>query len=65
MEKKELKVIECSGSYYEIGRQYGKACRESVAGSVETLFRDIGMFQKASKGDIIAAAKKYLPLVER
>jgi isopenicillin-N N-acyltransferase-like protein len=63
-EKKEFKVVECSGTFYEIGKQYGTACSDSLVGSVESLFRDIGMFQKASKEDIIANAKKYLPLVE-
>jgi isopenicillin-N N-acyltransferase-like protein len=63
-EKKEFKVVECSGTFHEIGKQYGTACRDSLVGSIESLFRDIGMFQKASKGDIIANARKYLPLVE-
>jgi isopenicillin-N N-acyltransferase-like protein len=64
-EKKEFKVIECSGSFYEIGKKYGIACRDSLVGSINSLFRNIGMFQKAGKEDIIANAKKYLPLVER
>ncbi len=63
-EKKEFRVIECSGSFYEIGRQYGESCRASLVGSIESLFKDIGMFQKAGKEDIIANARKYLPLVE-
>jgi len=64
MKKNVLKVVECGGSFYEIGRQYGTSCRESLVGSVESLFRDIGMFQKAGKQDIIATARKYLPIVE-
>jgi isopenicillin-N N-acyltransferase-like protein len=63
-EKKEFKVIECSGTFYEIGRQYGVSCRDSLVTSINSLFRDITMFQKASKKDIIATAQKYLPLVE-
>src|SRR4030042_5903695 len=64
-EKKEFKIIECSGSFYEIGKQYGIACRDNLVSSINSVFRDIGMFQKASKEDIIVTAKKYLPLVER
>ena len=63
-EKKEFRVIECSGTFYEIGKQYGIACHDSLTSSINTLFRDISMFQKVSKEDIIATAKKYLPLVE-
>ncbi|OGN88431.1 MAG: hypothetical protein A2158_01055 [Chloroflexi bacterium RBG_13_46_14] len=64
-EKKEFKIIECSGTFYEIGKQYGIACRDNLVSSINSVFRDIGMFQKASKEDIIVTAKKYLPLVER
>ncbi len=63
-EKKEYRIVECGGSFYEIGRQYGESCRDSLVGSIESLFRDIGMFQKAGREDIIANARKYLPLVE-
>jgi isopenicillin-N N-acyltransferase-like protein len=63
-EEKKYRLIECGGSFYEIGRQYGEACRDSLVGSIESLFNDIGMFQKAGKEDIIANARKYLPLVE-
>ena len=63
-EKKEFTVVECSGTSYEIGKQYGAACRDSLVSSIDSLFRDIGMFRKAGKEDIIATAKKYLPLVE-
>ncbi len=63
-ERKEYKLIECSGSFYEIGRQYGEYCRDSLIGSIDSLFSDISMFQKTGKEDIIANARKYLPLVE-
>ncbi len=63
-EKKEYRVIECSGSFHEIGRQYGESCRQSLVASIESLFSSINMFQKAGREEVIANAKKYLPLVE-
>ena len=63
-EKKEFKVVECSGTFYEIGKQYGIDCRGNLVSSIDSLFRDIGMVRKASKEEIIATARKLLPLVE-
>jgi isopenicillin-N N-acyltransferase-like protein len=62
--KKSFKVIECRGSFYEIGQQYGVSCRNNLISSIDSLFRDIGMFQKAGKENIIQNARKYLHLVE-
>ena len=62
--RKRFKVVECSGTFYEIGRQYGSACQESLVTSIESLFTDIGRARNASKSDIITVARKYLPLVE-
>jgi isopenicillin-N N-acyltransferase-like protein len=63
--KKGFKVIECSGGFYEIGKQYGTSCRNSLVNSSGSLFKEIGMFQKADKESIIRNARKYLPLVEK
>lgn len=62
--KTEIKVIECSGNHFEIGQQYGSACRENLVASIESLFTDIGTARNASKSEIISVAMKYLPLVE-
>jgi isopenicillin-N N-acyltransferase-like protein len=63
-EKKRFKVIECGGGFYEIGRQYGASCQDSLVSSIDSLFRDIGAFQTVDKERIIQNARKYLPLVE-
>ena len=64
-ERKEFKIIECSGTPYEIGKQYGTACRDSIRKSIQGLIGGMGFMQRVGKEEILAAAKKYLPLVER
>jgi isopenicillin-N N-acyltransferase-like protein len=63
-ERKEFKVIECSGTPYEIGKQYGTACRDSIRKSIEGLVGGMGFMQRVGKEEVLATAKKYLPLVE-
>lgn len=65
--KKKLKVVECEGTPFEIGRQYGSACRESLASSVAVLFDSVGAFMptgRPSPDEVIEVALKHLPLVE-
>jgi isopenicillin-N N-acyltransferase-like protein len=33
--KRVLRVIECKGTPYEIGQQYGEGCRDSILKSME------------------------------
>lgn len=60
-----LKVIECSGTFFEIGEQYGMACRDNLVSSIESVFRDIGMMNRAEREEITAMARKFLPAVEK
>lgn len=62
-EKKEFKVVECAGTPYEIGMQYGKACKDSILKSIENHLGGFGMVYNASKAQIIANTQKFLPLV--
>jgi isopenicillin-N N-acyltransferase like protein len=62
-ETKELKVIKCQGTDYEIGQQYGEACREDFRRSVENIYIAYQKYQ-ISKEQIIADVHKFIPLVQ-
>ena len=64
-ERKEFKIVECSGTPYEIGFQYGSACKENILKSIEMHVGGLGFLYNASKAQIIANTQKFLPLVER
>ena len=38
--KKRLEIIECSGTMYKIGKQYGAVRRNSLVTSIKTLFKE-------------------------
>lgn len=61
---KEFKVVECGGTPYEIGQQWGEGCKESIKQSLEDGFNGIAFMYKASKEEVILKAMKYLPLVQ-
>jgi isopenicillin-N N-acyltransferase-like protein len=62
---RKLPIHECSGTPYEIGKQYGAACRDNIVKSISELIANIGMMRKVSKAEILANTRKYLPSVER
>ena len=62
--KRALKVIECRGTPFEIGKQYGEGCRDSILKSIEINFGILTSGYKISQDQIIDSAKKYLPLVK-
>ena len=62
--KRGFKVIECRGNPYEIGRQYGEGCRDSIQSSIEINFGILTSGYKISQEQLINSAKQYLPLVE-
>lgn len=61
---KEFKLIECSGTPYEIGLQWGEGCKESIRQASENTFNTMAFVYKASKQDVIAQAMKFLPQVQ-
>jgi isopenicillin-N N-acyltransferase like protein len=64
-EIKEFKVIECSGTPFEIGRQYGTAARDNIQKSRDGLIKGIAYMHQASEAEVLTTARKYLPLVEK
>jgi len=61
---KEFKLVECSGTAYEIGLQWGEGCRENIHQLAENSFRNMDSMYQAKKEDVIAAAMKFLPRIE-
>lgn len=61
---KEFKLIECQGSPYEIGRQWGEGCKEHILKISENISSGMALYYKASKEEVIAHAMKYFPMVK-
>ena len=63
--RKRFEIIECSGTPYEIGKQYGQAARENILISIDDVVTKIKSVVKASKEEILANTGKYLPFAEK
>jgi isopenicillin-N N-acyltransferase like protein len=59
-------LIKCSGTPYEIGRQYGEAARKNVLNSCEFFFVSMeqGMY-KVPRNEVLRVADKYLENVRK
>jgi isopenicillin-N N-acyltransferase like protein len=59
-----LNIVECGGGPYEIGRQWGEGCRESLQHSLAMLYAGLehGPF-RANKGNVWDAAVTFLGAV--
>ncbi len=56
-----LSVIECSGSEYEIGRQYGEQAREKLRKAAALMFKSMKLMPYQAERDAVTmAARKYL-----
>jgi len=60
---KQIKVIECSGTPYEIGRQWGEGCKESILKVSENIHHIMASFYQASMEDVVSNAMKFFPAV--
>lgn len=63
-ESKAFNSIECRGTPYEIGHQYGVAGKENILKSMEMCFGVLNLIHKATKEDVVANAMKYYPIVK-
>lgn len=61
---KRYNLIECAGAPYEIGRQWGEGCKESILKASEICFNGMMFAYKASKEDVIVRAMRLFPLVQ-
>lgn len=60
-----FELIECSGTPYEIGCQWGEGCRESILRTLENSLNAMERYYQASAGDVMAMAMKFLPDVKK
>ncbi|QJT08485.1 C45 family autoproteolytic acyltransferase/hydolase [Oceanidesulfovibrio marinus] len=68
MTMKRLRLLECSGTPAEIGRQYGEAAREDIRKGLDMLMSwlEHAPYQcRVDRETVCAAAGKYLPNVEQ
>jgi len=61
---KEFKLVECSGTAYEIGLQWGEGCRESFYHNSENSFRKLELLHQAKKDEVMTKAMRFLPLIK-
>lgn len=61
---REFKLIECSGTPYEIGRQWGEGCKESLLKASENAFNGMSLMYQATREEVMARAMKFVPLVQ-
>jgi isopenicillin-N N-acyltransferase like protein len=67
MEQNKPEIIECKGTSYEIGRQYGETAKENILKSLDFMFTSLanGLFFQAPKDEVIRVSNKYLGNVRR
>ncbi|RYD05541.1 hypothetical protein N752_09350 [Desulforamulus aquiferis] len=61
---KKFSIIECKGTSYQIGQQWGEACRENIRYSFDFNIGTIANGYKTPRANVIAVANKYLPKVK-
>lgn len=61
---KYFKVIECSGSPYEIGMQMGDSCKENILKALDITFAGLSYVNNTSKENIITNAMKFFTKVQ-
>lgn len=61
---REFKLVECSGTPYEIGRQWGEGCRENILQSIENTFNLMALIYQVSREEVMAKAMRFYPRVQ-
>lgn len=64
-EKKRFTIIDCSGASYQIGLQYGQACRENIIRSIRMNVGGAVYNGRVGKDEILANAEQFLPTVKK
>src|SRR4030042_2983361 len=62
--RKSFEIIECGGTAFDIGKQYGTARRNSFITSINSMYEEYSVSNKTGKEDINTTLRKYFPLVE-
>jgi isopenicillin-N N-acyltransferase-like protein len=61
---KQFKVVECSGTPYQIGQQWGEGCKENILRISENICNGMAAFYQTSKEEFIPQAMKFFPIVK-
>jgi hypothetical protein len=61
----EFKLIECGGTPYEIGLQWGKACKENILATTRNVIGTMVSFSNLSREQVLSIATEHLPHIER
>ncbi|AJG99433.1 hypothetical protein LF65_02863 [Clostridium beijerinckii] len=62
---KEFKIIECQGTPYEIGQQWGEGCKKNILKVSENIFNSMMLYYRASKEEVISNAMKFFNAVQK
>jgi isopenicillin-N N-acyltransferase-like protein len=60
----DLLILECSGSYYDIGYRYGEARADAIARFLKQIIYDLYVKENLSKEAIQLHARKHIPYIE-
>ncbi len=60
----EFRLVQCSGTPYEIGLQWGAACKDSIASSSKTSLDRMASFLRVSREQVFAMGMEHLPFIE-
>jgi isopenicillin-N N-acyltransferase-like protein len=63
-QKKVFEVIDCRGTPYEIGRQWGEGCRENMQKALAMIFDGLALMHQAAPENVTANAMKFLPQLQ-
>lgn len=61
---REFRVIECKGTPYEIGKQWGEGCRDNILTAARNSMESMTSFLNISREQVIALALEHLPQME-
>lgn len=62
---REIKLIECGGTPYEIGLQWGKGCKEHILKTTRNSLEGMISFLNLSKEQVVSMAMEHYPQIEK
>lgn len=58
-------LVECGGTPYEIGRQWGEGCQRNIVACARNSLANMESYLKLPRGRVVALAMSHLPEIER
>ncbi|HWP96123.1 MAG TPA: C45 family peptidase [Syntrophomonadaceae bacterium] len=62
---REFKLVECGGTPYEIGIQWGRACKENILNTTSNIIDTMVSFSNLSREQVISMGTEHLPYIEK